>query len=77
VTGNYNGSTDTWGINGFRASFGPGDSAAPTTNGCHSASTDTYGVNGFLESFGQPRSQTAGDMAQACAATLALMPLRS
>ena len=65
-TGNYSGSTDTWGVNGFPASFGPADSIAPATSVCHSGSTEMYGVNGFVAFFGQPTSQTAVDLAQTC-----------
>ena len=68
VTGSVNGSTDTWGVNGFSASFGTGASTAQAVSACGSASTDTYGVNGFRASFGEPASQVAGELAQACQA---------
>lgn len=63
---NYSGSTDTWGVNGFRASFGPGDPVAEPTRECRTGSTDIYGVNGFLESFRAPLIQAGGDLARAC-----------
>jgi hypothetical protein len=65
-TGNYSGSTDTWGVNSFHASFGPADSIVPATSVCHSGSTEMYGVNGFVAFFGRQTSQTVFDLAQAC-----------
>jgi hypothetical protein len=71
--GNYSGSTDTWGVNGFRVSFGPADSIAPATSVCHSGSTEMYGVNGFVAFFGRPTSQTAVDLAQACSVAVTVL----
>jgi len=66
----YNGSTDTWGVTGFRESFGPIDRNARPTNLCGIGSTDSWGVNGFRASFGAPPSQASNALAQACYNTL-------
>ena len=66
LTSDYSGSTEAWGVNGFRASFGGSNPVGPSTNLCGTGSTDTWGVDGFLVSFGPPASRTAGDLAQAC-----------
>src|SRR5260370_27368861 len=65
-TGNYSGSTDTWVVTGFTASFGPADSIVPPTSVCHSGSAEMYGVDGFGAFFVQPTSQTAIDLMPAC-----------
>ena len=65
-TGSYSGSTDTWGADGFRASFGGGNAVPQWTHVCGSGSTDMYGVEGFLVSFGSAVSDSRIDLAQAC-----------
>jgi hypothetical protein len=62
----YNGSTDAWGVNGFRASFGPVDLDARPTNLCGVGSTDIWGANGFSASFGAPAIKSPIALGQAC-----------
>ena len=64
----YNGPTDTWGANGFRASFGTAASVARSAPACGSGSTDMYGAHAFATSFGSPALLAVGELAQACQA---------
>jgi hypothetical protein len=66
LSGTYSGSTDTWGVDGFRASFGRGNPVLLTTHVCATGSTDIYGADGFLVSFASSVSGGRIDLAQAC-----------
>jgi hypothetical protein len=55
-----NGSTDTWGNNGFAQSFGAGNPGAQPTAVCATGSTDIWGNNGFRKSFGSAPPSSIG-----------------
>lgn len=65
LSGTYNGSTDTWGVSGFRTSFGDSDPVARSASARTAGSTDIYAVDGFAASFGSARALRVGDLSRA------------
>jgi len=66
----YHASTDTWSVDGFRASFEPADADVRSARACGSGSTDAWGANGFRASFGPAAYPASIDLAQACQSAL-------